>query len=560
MKISLTQFDKGLALGPPADQIAEGYLRRARGMHPLSYGSFRSRLGSSLLTALNAHSIFYFANIYYYGVTTTLYRATAPIKYSLSGARLSFSKMPPVAGIVDYLFCVGGGDLFKVDSSGNVTDWGFAAPASAPSAAPAAGGSLVDGVYSYQITYYNNTTGHRSNGNGTSVTATASGTDNSVALTSIPDPTAIDTQITHVEIWRSVENGDALFFLARITAGTTSYTDTGAVTLSSEELPTDNLQPYSYFDDCLGPHNASMFWITRTEAGQRGRVFYSAIGRAEGLSGFINVCSDDAPLQRLFRFQGQLGVIGEAGIYLIGGTLPYIAREVSGCPGTTKPHTVVVVPNIGVVYEANDGIRIFDGTNSAIATPGAVDRLFNGDSIGDLTSFTGEIATFAKNGYIISDITQTLALDVINKKWRDIGVGCNALFYNTETNVLAATISNNVLSLEGEGTVTDNGTAIPFSLEPRHISFDDERDRLLQHITIDINCASQSITAILIHDSTETTIGVLSVATRTKITIPIGITAKQFGIRFTASLSNAIELHRIDFIFNDPIAEAQSAA
>lgn len=550
MKRILTRFDKGIAFGPPTDEMEDGYLRRARGMHNLSLGSFRSRPGSALLHSLNAHSITYFGDVYHYGVSTALYRAAASIKTGLSGARLSFSMMPPTAGIVDYLFCAGGGDLFKVDSNGNVTDWGFAIPASDPSAAAAAGGSLDDATWTYQITYYNSTTGHRSNGNGTDVSATTSGANNSVALTSIPDPTGVDAQISHVEIWRSVADGSSLFYLTRIAAGTTSYTDDGSVTLSSTELPTDNTQPDSDATDCLGPHNASMFWLYG-DSGTRGRVYYSPVGRAESVAGFINVCSNDTPLQKLFLFQGQLGVIGEGGIYIIGGTNPYIARQVSGCPGTTIPGSVAVDPETGVFYEASDGIRLFNGVTSILVKPGSVERAFRGEAIGGLSAFTSVISTFARDEYIVSDTSQTLAYSVTKDRWRDLGLACGALFYNAETSELAATISSTVLDIENESETDDNGTAIAISIEPPHVSFEDDRARILQHLTFDINCASESISVTLIHDGTETSIATLQTASRIRRTIAIGTTGFTFGVRLTGSISAAIELHRIVFHFND---------
>ncbi len=544
----LNRFDGGLALSPPKDQIAPGFTRRNRGLHALAIGSFRSRAGSTQILSTNAHSLYYFGDIYFYGVGTILLRAGASIKTGLSGNRLAFSRMYPTAGIADYLFCAGGGDLFKVDSAGNVTDWGFAAPASDPSAAAAAGGALADATWSYQITYYNNNTGTRSNGNGTSVSATTAGANNSVALTNIPDPTGIDSQITHVEIWRSVADGDALFYLTHITAGTTSYTDDGSITLSSTALPTDNLQPYAYLDDCLGPHNGSMFWITRTHATERGRVYYSPIGRTEAIQGYINVSTDDAPLQKLFELQGQLGVIGEAGIYLIGGGNPYVYRKVPGCPGTNSPHTVAVVPKLGMIYEAPDGVRVFNGSTSEVLTPGTIERLFQGDDVGDLTTFTGTVAAACRDSYLITDGSQTLAFDVSRSRWRDLGVGLNAIFYNVETDEIAATLDSVVVALEDESALDDDGSAILMSLEPPHVSF--MQERVLQHITMKIDTSDQGITITLIHDGTETTIGVVSTGSMAYSEIPIGITGYQFGVRLTGSLTDAVEVKELEMLFD----------
>ena len=547
MKQSL--FDKGLALGPPADKLAEGFLVRARGMHARSQSSFKTRDGSALLHALAAHSIACFADTYHYGATTIFYRETTSKKTGLSGNRLSFSRMGPTAGVTDWLYVAGGGALFKIDSSGNVQDWGITPPATDPDAAVGAAGALT-GTYQYKFTYYNSTLGTRSNANTTA--ASVSPSSQRVDLGGVTAiPTSAQTGVDKVEIWRTTAGGSTFFKLTEINNGTSTYEDNDADTaLSATELPTDNLVPYAYLDDCLGPHNASMFWITRTQSGQRGRVFYSPIGRAEGLKGFIEVCEDDAPLQRLFRFQGQLGVIGEAGIYLIGGGLPYVAREISGCPGTTSPHTVAVVPAYGVMYEASDGVRLFDGSTSALVLPGTVERIFNGESVGDLSSFTGVVADYCRNEYIISDTEQTLAFDASRKRWRDLGIGMDAIFYDKEGNVIAASIGSEVLDFEKNGETDDKGTGIELSFEPPHTTFEDERDRILQHITIEIDTGGQQVTATLLHEGNTTTLGVLNTSTRTYKTIAVGITGREFGLRLTGTLTAQVKIYSIDYTFD----------
>ena len=56
-------------------------------------------------------------------------------------------------------------------------------------------------------------------------------------------------------------------------------------------------------------------------------------------------------------------------IYRITGDAePFIPRKVYQCPGTIYPSTVVVTP-FGVVYQAFDGIRIFDGNTSTPDRP-----------------------------------------------------------------------------------------------------------------------------------------------------------------------------------------------
>ncbi len=744
---ALRTFDKGLYLGPPQDTLVEGFLRRARGLHTLSEKSARSRDGSGLLAALDAHSITYFNDYWYYGVLTSLYRGLSAVKTGLSGDRLSFVSMPPVAGITDYLFVAGGGDLFKVSRANAVTDWGFAAPLTGLTAAastpgytsivtaghkwtlspasidatftsirnatyrwiasgsgtneyycelsaggnpslvpPAAvrenGGIMVegtlgslaagewaygdndtlgfstiyvrlsdgtdpdtkavdyvdytlddittaeyycttsaggdpsiaqptnvrenavsmetgslgelnagewaygdndalgfntvyvrlsdstdpdthavgyvgyttsailpaDGVYQYKVTYRNSVTGHRSNAYATAASATVD--HQRVQISTIPNGAAVDAQIDQAEIWRTVADGSVFFLLKQLAAGVATYLDDGSDSILSLELPTDNLLPYAYFDECIY-HNASAFWITRSEAGQRGRVFYSPIGRCESVQGYIDVCGDDTPLQRLVAWKENLGVVSTAGVYKIVGSNPYTARKVEGVPGTTKPWTVVSTV-LGVLYEADDGVRLFDGDRSQLVTPAQIQRIFRGEAVENLTAFSGLVAAEFRGEYIISDGTQSLAFDPAKSRWRDLGVGCTALHFANDVKIAAATIGGNVLEFEREGALTDAGTAISYEIEPMHLRLHDEREALLLHVNIDINTNGQQITATLILDSVELDLGPVNTAARELVTLNVGRFARIVGLRLTGSLTNRVELFSVEPIVYVP--------
>jgi hypothetical protein len=427
-----------------------------------------------------------------------------------------------------------------------VTNWGIAPPASDPTGSAVSGGSLADGTYKYQITYLNNNTGTRSNGNGTDVEVTTAAPNSTARLSDIPDPTAVDSQITHVEIWRTTAGGTTLFYLDKITAGTTTYDDDGSVSLTSTELPTNNLQPYPWFDDCFGPHNASMFWITRTQSGERGRLYYSPIGRAEAVDGFIEVSSDDDPLQKIFNWQGMLGILSQSRMFQILGTNPYIAREVSGAPGTSSPHTVVTTP-YGVVYEAEDGVRLFNGATADLISPEPIVRLFRGDSVENLSAFTGVVAGYMRHEYFISDGSQTLALNLRNGTWRDVGVGMNALHGDQEAKVLAATFNNAVLNLEAEGQTSDNGTAIEIDWEPSHTRLHNEKNCIVRRMLVDVDTNGAAITAAVILDGTEVTVGQLSASSRAVQTLNVGRVGRVIGVRFTANVTVAVEVFGIDF-------------
>lgn len=415
--------------------------------------------------------------------------------------------------------------------------------------------SLDNGTYQYKITYLNSTTGTRSNENPAAASILI--VNQAIDISSIPDGSLVDPQVNYVEIWRTVADGNAFFYLDRVAAGTTIYADDGSVSLSSIELPLDNIKPFTYFTDCLGPFNASMFWIARNSSGNRGRLFYSPIGRAEAVQGFIEVTNDSNVLQRIFRFQGQLGVIAEAGIFLIGGANPYSSREVVGCPGTTEPQSVVETP-LGIVYRASDGLRLFDGSQSRIISPNTVDRLFTenttSQSTGDLDKFgTIKCASRFRDEYIISDGVQSIAYSPNQSRYRDLGVGFDALYYEQETEVLAGNFNNQLISFEKSNNFKDYLVNIPVILEPPHFKTTSDNEIILQFLMFDVYLGEESLDISLIIDGVESVISTIQSTTRSIITLHIGQSGKIFGLRLVGSLSkNQIEIFSIKAVTYSP--------
>ena len=876
--IKIRNFSGGLNIGAPEDEIPQGALVCARGIHPISQRSARSRFGGSLLHSVGAHTIFRYKDAWYYGVSTAFYAGSVSIKSALGGSRLASAKMGPTAGVDDRLFVAGGEELFKVDistsivnasykwtaSTGAGTDdyylttaggddpgldepdtllvdneaategtistlaagewvygddatdalgydtiyirlsdgtdpdskaddyikalyvqnWGIVSPQDTAIAADGgAGGNLDDGaVYSYRFTFYNSKIGVRSNptsvfttdgdaytklllhcegadasttftddspvghtvteagnaqidtaqkkfgsasglfdgtgdslsvashpdwnfgseeftyetfqrfaalpstpnsmpyfsryvdadnniyfsitnlagtyyliftvysggvqvisnivvwagvvintwyhvalirgwagsvdkfaitvdgvalitwddssaipdfatalqlgsdiagplvgefngwldetriskgiarwtenftpptsayGSGTSSAAIdLNGGSTSIDLTNIPQPS--DDQVDQVELWRTSGGGSTHFLLTRLAVGVTTYTDDiSDDDLQSIEVPTNNLKPYPWFDDCYGPHNASMFWITRTQVGEKGRLYYSSIGRAENIEGFINVTSDADPLQKIFGWRGYLAVLSQSGIHQILGTNPYQAKAVAGAPGTNAPHTAIVT-TLGLIYAANDGVRLFDGASSRLLNFDAMSKIFRGIGAAGLSSFNPNVAAYARGEYVVADSisTQTLALRLEDLRWRDVGVNCGALAYADDDDILAASISGKVLDFEKEGTTQDNTTNISFILEPKYERLSEDKKMIVQNIHIDAIANSETVTVGLVADGSVISLGTLATgASRQVTTLPAGTLARVVGVRVVGSLDDDIEIFGID--------------
>lgn len=515
-----------------------GALRRARGIARNYEGPLRSRLGSSLLYSLDAHSLARYNSKRYVGSSTALYENGVSIKTGLDGTRLTFAKMPPTLAKQDYLFCAGGGELFKVSPSGVVSKWGIGTPGSGTIATDTGAGTLAAGTYQYYVVFKNATTGHRSNGQETASGVTT-GANRTNTLTNIP--VSSDTQVEQREIYRTVANGSQPFLLATIADNvTTSYVDDGSVALSSTQLATDNAAPDATFEDCVGPFDGRMWWCRNTNTGTQGRVYYSPIGRPESVEGFLEASNPDDATQKLVIWNG-LWVITNRTIKQIVSTTsaPLETRRV---PGTTQPHTAVATP-VGILYESDEGVRLFNGIDAPLVSWGALGLLFQGVAAENLTAFSGVVAGYARDEYIIGDESQGLAYNIRQRTWRDLGLGIKAALYEDDTQSVMIAAGSEVLAFEAEGVRSDVATPIAVSWEFPSTLVHIAGEGLVERLLLDLNTNSQALTVTLILDGTETSWGSVSTASREVVELPVMRKARLLGVRLTGAVTSEVVLY-----------------
>ena len=369
-------------------------------------------------------------------------------------------------------------------------------------------------------------------------------------------PLSTDSQVTHNEIWRTPGNGADFYLSGRIPAAQSSYLDViGDNDLGLDALQTDNLKPYAWFDDCI-TYNASCFWITRTQSGEKGRVYYSPIGRLEAVQGFINVTDDSDPLQKLVPYGTAIGVFSQAGFFAITGTNPYYAARVQGVPGTLEPYSAIEVPG-GIAYEAPDGPRLLVGVQTTPLFAGKLDATFQGEAAGQLTAWsTGTNAAYCREEYVLSNLgsTQTLAVNLRTGRWRDLGIPLGPLYYAPGIDKLAAhyTTGASVLEIEKEGQVTDNGTAISFAMETKHFTDSGAQKILIRSVFVDLLTGSTTLAAVFVADTTTLALTTMAASSRLVYEVPINRWVKNFGLRITGSLTQAVEVYGIDFDVYSP--------
>lgn len=309
--------EQGLWLQGREEDMPQDSWRRFEGVSPLSSTSIQSRYGSTSVEALaGVHSLFRFNDTNFQGATTIFYQSGVSQKTGLDGTRLTMVAMPPSTGAEDVLYVAGGGDLFKIDKSSTISQWGIDAPMSTFAVAAGAAGNL-NGDYIYRVTFANSTDGTRSNPNNTDVTITV--TNQKVDLSGIP--TSSDTQVDSREIWRTVAGQSDLFLVATISDNvTTTFEDNVAdEDLQAIALQFDNDPPEDTYEDCEGPHDNRMLWCRDTASGKKGRVYYSPQGRPEAVLGFIDVTNEDDPTQKNVSWNGTWYVFTESHLFQIDG-------------------------------------------------------------------------------------------------------------------------------------------------------------------------------------------------------------------------------------------------
>lgn len=400
------------------------------------------------------------------------------------------------------------------------------------------------GDYDYQYTWRNTVTGNRSNPS--PKVSYSNATRESVQVSGYVAST--DPQVDQRETWRTMGNGTFLFRVQTTTNGSANFNDTvadfdgldssGANPLMENlALPVDNDPPFDTFIDCLFDPDG-VFWLDGAE-GRKGRVYYSPANRHECFKGFIDVTDDDDPLQRLVRYNGIRYAISTSRVFRIEGSLVFSSRLVSNIPGVLPAQrlTVADVAN-GLLWQSKDGFRLFNGSSSQLIADNRIGALARNESLENIPAFFGICATSAREEYLISDGSITLAINLTTGQIRDLGIGCTALYYEEDTDTILAGTSTGVYALEDTTLSTDAGHPLTFEVETRAESLLDKHGAYASRLYIRaVTTNSQPVTPVLIM-SNNTTLSLPPFTTDTErlFEYPIGRITNFLGVRLQASL------------------------
>lgn len=441
------------------------------------------------------------------------------------------------------------------------------------------GGTGMLGDYKYTFTFLNQNTGTRSNpaldNDGQIVFESISDIDRQgVNITGIPTANSeSDTQITHVEIWRTIGNGEVYFKAGQVTLGTTTFDDRVAdyiglaenatSTLEPTVLPIDNINPRDAsfdFNVCAGPLYGRVFWARNEvtpalgppEIQQgRGRLYYSPIGRAEAVSGFIEVSPSDEPIQNIVIWNERLYVFTRERMFAILNTdEPFIATPIEGAPGLKSGYALAVGVE-GIYWVATDGVYLYNGSTATNITDDVLRPLFRGETtgLGDFAGFTPDQCLVARNQLVITSTgTFQLIRELVSGAWRYGDVTATAIAYRPSTGQIMVGSANDVFDFEPEPFNT-GATGRTFTVETNWQKVHPNAKGIVQRLYIDcLTTAGETLVPLLVVNGVEQAAltAVAASATRTITEYSLNQVVSRVGVRIDGTtINNPVEIYEI---------------
>lgn len=411
------------------------------------------------------------------------------------------------------------------------------------------GGAGLHGNYKSLMTFDNTTTGARSNSNPTPV-ITLQNERQKIDYSAIP--VSSDPQVNARTLWRTF-GGGAAFFREHVIAdnSTTTYrsmvadyvglwSNAESDVLYLPELPTDNIPPEDGHIDFIYDQ-ATVFWLSGI-ATQRGRVYFSPAGRPEAQRSYIQVCNDDTPLLRIVTYNRARYVFGEAKPYRIDGTEPYVPYPFDNIPGVlaAQARTVVVTP-AGVIWQAKDGLRSFNGSTSDLLFYDRIGPIFRGEDREDFASFLGLCAGYARNQYFISNGTKSFSINLSTGYIRDLGQGFTAIYYEEDTKQLLAGTSSGLVVLEDVGVAP----FVPCEWETSALFNNGTQEAYCLRLYIDAFTNGQAVTPTIIIDGAETALPPFVTASRTVIEYAVGRVYSSLAVRLNFTPTSEVKVYKI---------------
>lgn len=386
-------------------------------------------------------------------VGTNVYRGHSLLDGTFSGQYTEFSAMNGVVYLVnktDGMWSFDGAVLKKAGAP--VPDVGTFAASDGGAAIVGGTGFESAGasaVYNFRVTFITST-GAEGNGSD-AISLTLATNDGMIDLTDIPVNTDADYNIIARRVYiqggeGGTEYTDYSLVLTLSDNTTTSYS--GLLNSDVDESATlttnNNLPPSGRF---IFEHSGVMF-MSGFDSNRQSLRYSKALGPEQWPTAQdINVSRSGDPVMWGVKWRGSAFLFTRKRVFeLIGapgsGTLTtnFYVKETSAETGTIAPRSVVATP-YGIFYQAEDGIRRFDGSGSvAVSDPAQelLDDRNTQDSVENLScaAFWDDKLVFSYAKGASTFPNYTLIYDFDRNEWSSHDGGYWCLWADRKTNVL----------------------------------------------------------------------------------------------------------------------------
>jgi len=421
------------------------------------------------------------------------------------------------------------------------------------------GGYGLRGRYRGYITAKNSTTGSESNPNADYGEVLDI---NRVPITWTLPGVHADAQVDKYVRYRTLGDGGLYLKADEHDDATASVTDNvadypgmhsgiNATYLTLDELSFNNIKPSGAYADIVGLYLGRIWACHDTTEGSGDKLYYTRAGYLEAFEGYIRIGTDDDITQRAVIWNRSLYVFTQNGVYQVLGTdQPFIAVKVKDVPGTTLRFSVLATP-FGIIYEAEDGIRVFNGTGSSLTVSQPILDIFQGRALDGLPAWLGTTCAIAGEDYAyLSDGTTTLCINS-SAQWRNVGIGLDGVAYEADTGYfIGSETIRGVFILEADGIITDALSSgldgLPIALDwefPYQRLADNRQFGLLRRVSIEANTGGSQLTPTLIIDGVELELAPFTTATRDVVEYTVARPCRVLGLRLSGSVTTAVELY-----------------
>jgi hypothetical protein len=317
------------------------------------------------------------------------------------------------------VFALNGTDRKRIDSSGNVREWGITAPAVVATLSAGASTGLT-GDYLVKYTYARkdgSTVISESNPSSASASQTLSNQSLDVTWTA-----SGDGQVTHVRIYRTLAGGTVYFHDQDVAVGTTTIdTNTSDAALGGEVATNHDRPPAGTI--VAGPFYGGLLFIAKDN------LLYWCLAKQPEYypaASFIEVGPPSQSLRAVIDVGGQIYVLTDAAIWFIQGTgagtfNPIPLRSLAGAP---NQFGALAVEGRGIYHLGTDGLYLFSGGRDSKISQAQLEALFdataaelNGMSpVRDWPSSTQWLHQFGNQIYLHYGVGNVLVFNLANNR------------------------------------------------------------------------------------------------------------------------------------------------